>query len=565
MSSKTNPKMCLIIVLALIIIIGTCENAGADFTFGTPTNLGPMVNSSSVEARPSISADGLSLFFFSNQPGGYGGYWGDLWVTTRETTDNEWGTPVNVGSTINSANNEWAPSISADGLSLYFSSDRPGGYGTDDIWVTTRPTVSDPWGEPVNLGPLVNGWDHDGAQYISPDGLELYFVSGLVGDLWLTKRATTNDDWGEPVKLGPIINSDYTEEFYPAVSADGLLLFFSSGYIRPELARPGGLGASDLWVTRRATKDDDWGTPVNIGPPVNSPAGDACPSISGDGRTLFFSSDRPGGSGAWDLWQAPIIPIVDFNSDGIVDSRDVSIMVDHWHTDNALYDIAPAPWGDGIVDIQDLIVLAEHLLPVFLAHWELDETEGGIAYNSVGDHDGTLNGNPLWQPAGGKLNGALQLDGIDDYISTPFILDPSKRSLSAFAWIKGGAPRQVIISQIGVFGGTWLGTNSSEGKLMTGLSDMYFGALESESVITDGQWHHVGLVYDFVALHRHLYVDGVEVTVDSDYVAGVPSDGGLYIGTGNAMEPGTFWSGLIDDVRIYNRALSPEQIAALAQ
>ncbi len=255
----------------------------------------------------------------------------------------------------------------------------------------------------------------------------------------------------------------------------------------------------------------------------------------------------------------------DLNGDGIVDAADMLIMVNYWGTGETLCDIAPPPFGDGIVDVQDLIVLAEHLLPVFLAHWELDETEGGIAYNSVGDHDGTLNGNPLWQPAGGKLNGALQLDGIDDYVSTPFILDPSKRSLSAFAWIKGGAPGQVIISQTGGFGGTWLGTNSSEGKLMTGLSDMYFGALESESVITDGQWHHVGLVYDFVALHRHLYVDGVEVTVDSDYVVGVPSDGGLYIGTGKAMQPGTFFSGLIDDVRIYNRALNAEEIAALAQ
>ncbi len=561
MSSKTNPKMCLIIVLALIIIIGTCENAGADFTFGTPTNLGPMVNSSSVEARPSISADGLSLFFFSNQPGGYGGYWGDLWVTTRETTDNEWGTPVNVGSTINSANNEWAPSISADGLSLYFSSDRPGGYGTDDIWVTTRPTVSDPWGEPVNLGPLVNGWDHDGAQYISPDGLELYFVRGLVGDLWLTKRATTNDDWGEPVKLGPIINSDYTEEFYPAISADGLLLFFSSGYIRPERARPGGLGASDLWVTRRATKDDDWGTPVNIGPPVNSPAGDACPSISGDGFTLYFCSARPGGIGGWDIWQAPIKPVVDFNGDGIVDSADMCIIVDHWGTNEPMCDIGPTPFGDGIVDVQDLIVLAEHLFeevfPVeLIAYWKLDEIEGTIAEDSIGDDDGTLNGEPLWQPADGKVGGALQLDGIDDYVSTPFILDPAKGKFSAFAWIKGGAPGQVIISQTGGLGGTWLGTNSSEGKLMTGLSDLFFGALESESVITDGQWHHVGLVYG-LASHRHLYVDGVEVAVDSGYVAGVPSNGGLYIGAAKDLDAGSFFSGLIDDVRIYDRAITP--------
>jgi len=87
--------------------------------------------------------------------------------------------------------------------------------------------------------------------------------------------------------------------------------------------------------------------------------------------------------------------------------------------------------------------------------------------------------------------------------------------------------------------------------------DVPFGALESESVITDGQWHHVGLVYDLDALHRNLYVDGVEVAVDSGYVVGLPSDGGLYIGAAKDLNTGSFFSGLIDDVRIYNRAVRP--------
>jgi hypothetical protein len=258
--------------------------------------------------------------------------------------------------------------------------------------------------------------------------------------------------------------------------------------------------------------------------------------------------------------------VVDFNGDGIVDSADMCIMVDHWGEDYPLCDIGPMPRGDGIVDVQDLIVLTEHLFtyPGAVAYWKLDETEGIIAHDSVGDNDAFLMGDPAWQPDGGIVDGALQLDGIDDYVSTPFILNPAKGSFSAFAWIKGGVPGQVIISQTGGFSGTWLGTNSSEGKLMTGLSDVLYGELESESVITDGQWHHVGLVYDLYALHRHLYVDGVEVAVDSDYVAGVPSDGGLYIGVSKDLDAGSFFSGLIDDVRLYNQALSAEEIAALA-
>jgi Tol biopolymer transport system component len=202
-------RMLLILVLAFGL---AAEVANADFTFGTPTNLGPIVNTSSGDWHPSISADGLSLYFNSNRPGGYGGY--DLWVTTRETTDDPWGAAVNLGPTVNSSRDEVAPSISADGLSLYFSdpfNPRPGGYGSTDIWVTTRATTEDDWGTPVNLGPPVNTLADEIVSSISPDGLQLYFCDyqaqrpGGLGsfDLWVTTRATTDDDWGTPVNLGP--------------------------------------------------------------------------------------------------------------------------------------------------------------------------------------------------------------------------------------------------------------------------------------------------------------------------------------------------------------------------
>ena len=100
---------------------------------------------------------------------------------------------------------------------------------------------------------------------------------------------------------------------------------------------------------------------------------------------------------------------------------------------------------------------------------------------------------------------------------------------------------------------------------MTGFSEMYFGALVSETVITDGQWHHVGLVYDLDSLHRRLYVDGILVAEDPTIVSGVPSDGGLHIGASNDLDAGTFFFGLIDDIRIYNVALNPDEIASLAQ
>ena len=346
-------KKLISLVLVLTLAL-TAEVAKADFTLGTPTNLGPTVNDPSYDVTPSISDDGLELYFASGRPGGYGGT--DIWVTTRATTDDDWGEPVNLGPIVNSSTAESGPSISHDGLTLYISDyddPRPGGVGGVDLWVTTRPTKDDPWGTPLNLGASVNSSDYDVDASISSDGLELYFMSNRTGgygtyDLCVTTRATTEDDWGTAVNLGPTINSSDSEHC-PSISADGLTLFFDS--------TPAGEEIGYLMVTRRATKDDDWGEPVNLG---HAASDHFSPSISADGSTLFFWSDRPDGSDL-DIWQMPIIPVVDFNGDGKVDNADISIMAGYWNTDEPACDIGPTPLGDGIVDVQDLIVLTEYL------------------------------------------------------------------------------------------------------------------------------------------------------------------------------------------------------------
>ena len=253
------------------------------------------------------------------------------------------------------------------------------------------------------------------------------------------------------------------------------------------------------------------------------------------------------------------LPVVDFNGDGIVDAADMRIMVDYWGTDEPLCDIGPMPWGDGIVDVQDLIVLAEYLTkdvndPTLLAHWALDEIEGNIAQDSANNNVCSVHGNPTWQPEGGMIGGALQLDGIDDYISTPRVLNPVYGRFSVFAWIKGGAPGQVVITQKG--GANWLYTDPLEGNLMTELKGIGRGSavLLSQTAITDGDWHRIGLVWD--GSSRTLYVDDVEVAKDTQTNLKGSNDS-LHIGAGKNLEPGSFFSGLIDDVRIYNRAVTP--------
>jgi C1A family cysteine protease len=267
----------------------------------------------------------------------------------------------------------------------------------------------------------------------------------------------------------------------------------------------------------------------------------------------------------------------EFNRDRIIDLADLAIFGLAWGAE-----FTETTWNpdcdlnlDHVIDMQDLVILVEQWLEELrpfsfpIAHWKLDETEGTVAYDSIGSNHSVLNGNPVWQPAGGKIDGALEFDGTDDYISTDFILNPVSGSFSVFAWIKGDAPGQVIVSQLDRIvgrtvypGSTWLGTETSNGKLITTLMGPQFGPLESESVITDGQWHHIGLVYTD-EFNRHLYVDGLEVAKDTDIVDCASSDGGLYIGTGKTLDADSFFSGLIDDVRIYNQALSAEEIKAL--
>jgi hypothetical protein len=279
--------------------------------------------------------------------------------------------------------------------------------------------------------------------------------------------------------------------------------------------------------------------------------------------------------GSDDLWQVSIDPIVDLNGDGIVDSADMCIIVDNWGTNNSLCDIGPTPLGDGIVDVQDLIVLAEHLFeevfPIeLIGYLKLDEEEGDIAYNSTSDNHGILSGNPTWQPDAGQVAGALELDGIDDYISTDFVLNPEDGTFSVFAWIKGGAPGHVIISQTDGDGAgeIWLGADALGGNLMTGLRPPGGRSptppMVSDFVITDGQWYHIGMVVTAPGV-RSLYANGIRVAFDTQTNNLPSSNGGLYFGAEKTLGAGTFFSGLIDDVRIYDKALTAGEIAEMVK
>jgi len=352
-----NVTAVSVMVVSLLIAAG---NVQADFVFGEPVNLGLVVNRSNAYFT-SISADGLEMYFCSERSGGYG--ISDIWVSTRITKDSEWGEPTNLGPSINGPGYNVSPCLSGDGLALYFASQRPGGFGLSDIWVARRATRHEDWGAAENLGAPVSTAGDEAFVSISSDELELYFSDwepvqpgGYGGrDLWVTTRPTVSDPWAPPVRVNAPVNGPTHDEMH-TLSSDGLVLLFSSW------GRSGGYGARDVWMTRRTTTSSPWSTPVNLGPTINSPDFDQSGTFSPDGSTLYFSSrNRAGGYGGFDIWQAPVRPVVDFNGDEVADVADIDIMIGCWGTDDSLCDIGPMPWGDGIVDIYDLMALAEYV------------------------------------------------------------------------------------------------------------------------------------------------------------------------------------------------------------
>jgi N-acetylneuraminic acid mutarotase len=249
-------------------------------------------------------------------------------------------------------------------------------------------------------------------------------------------------------------------------------------------------------------------------------------------------------------------PPPDFNGDGTVDIHDLLQLIVSWATDDPVCDIAPPPFGDGIVDVQDLELLMSYwgqevVDPALAAWWKLDETDGDIAHDSAGDRDGTVIGVSSWRANGGMVKGALELDGQTLIVTDP-VINPSGGAFSVFAWVKGGAPGQVILSQANV--ANWLMADASQGKLISEWVSGRGRLLVSELSITNGNWHRVGLTWD--GTNKTLYLDDIQVGWDTVAGAGT-SDDGLYIGAGNDLALGTYWTGLIDDVRIYDRVVTP--------
>jgi hypothetical protein len=271
------------------------------FCYGAPENLGPLINTPQFDGGPSISADGLTLYFGSGRPGALGEAEGhydeDLYVVTRPTVGAAFGPPVHLDPPVNSTQFDVAAEISADGLSLYFA--RGPSFPVFDIHVSSRSTTSDPWGSPQKLGPNVNTPFHEGIMSISADNRTLYWSSdrpgGLGGfDIWYATRSAPTGEFGPAMNLSELNTPG--DDFAPEIAANGKLLYYASN-------RPGGgAGFVNIWVSTRERKDDPFGEPMSLDD-INGPIFQAKPSISAFSE-IFWMAVRPEGSGDIDIYHA---------------------------------------------------------------------------------------------------------------------------------------------------------------------------------------------------------------------------------------------------------------------
>jgi hypothetical protein len=282
---------CLVNAADVVYLINYLFRQGAEpqiveCGWSEPVNLGPPINSPEPDESFRMTPDGSMAVWVSNRQGTLGN--GDIWYSLWDSISGIWSDPQNCGHNINSVIRDLYPSLSPDGEKLYcLLYGRPGGYEGWDIWVSTWDSLNQEWGPIENLGPPINTFYSQWSPFLSPDGSKLYFssnglwVSHWNGSGWddpvslgpnVNVTATeaeasvtldqqvlyftrynygryicvsywTGTEWGPVLRLGPTINDSMAAK-QPYITPDGSKLYFTS-------ARAGGFGSSDIWVSER--------------------------------------------------------------------------------------------------------------------------------------------------------------------------------------------------------------------------------------------------------------------------------------------------------------------------
>ena len=292
----------VLLVIAAALAFGSVISAQHFSEWSAPVNAESIpgtsweLNTASNDGCPFQSPDGLSLFIASNRPGGFGGQ--DIWVARRSSPDEPYSAPENLGATINSEADDFCPSpVRGKGLFFVSARIRPESCGLSDMYFARE--NSGVYEEPQILPCHINSAAGEASpSYFEDDSgnAYLYFSSTRAGGF--EPGGTDSDIYFSlnfgAAQLAPGLNSA-SDDFRPNVRKDGREIVFDSN-------RAGGLGGFDIWTATRESIFDGWLSPVRLDAPINSPANETRASLSWDGLTMVFGSNRTGSEGMADVY-----------------------------------------------------------------------------------------------------------------------------------------------------------------------------------------------------------------------------------------------------------------------
>jgi outer membrane protein OmpA-like peptidoglycan-associated protein len=291
-------------------------------------NLGPNINSKYSDYAPVISTDETMMIFTSRREGSVGGkiengqYFEDLYISYNEGGD-KWSPSTNM-KTINTEEHDASIGLSPDGSILYTFK------GTPDGNLYESKLKGDSWSKPKPLNKNINTKYHETSISTSSDGKVIYFVSERPKDefgtpskggkdIYISAR-NENGEWGPARNIGAPINTKYEEEGV-FIHPDNRTMYFSSN-------REGSIGGYDIFYSEM-DDEGNWGEPVNIGIPINTPEDDVFFIVAGNGRFAYMSSEREGGVGMQDIWRitflGPEKPMTTGTEDNLIASSNTLI------------------------------------------------------------------------------------------------------------------------------------------------------------------------------------------------------------------------------------------------
>ncbi len=266
-------------------------------------NLGSTINSEFDEHSPVFSADESTLIFTTKRKGNIddkmtedGQYFEDIYIASKKD-DSLWNPPVSISANVNTSGHEASIGLSVDGQELFIYKDESNMVNEKDGNIYYSKLEGDIWSKPVKLGPTINTKYNENHASISADGEQLYFTSDRPGgygglDIYVSNKLP-NGEWGPAKNLGTIVNSS-DDEIGPFIHPDGVTLFFSS---KSHM----NMGGFDIFFTSK-DENGEWTEPTNIGYPINTTVDDVFYMPTPDGMRAYYASQQAGGVGRNDIY-----------------------------------------------------------------------------------------------------------------------------------------------------------------------------------------------------------------------------------------------------------------------